>query len=310
MKSKVYLKVIVEKIIKKPFLKKKKLIFFEKGNSFFDPCVFVKEKTNYLVISNRTDNCIDLFKVNENKSITKLKTILFDKSLKEKSILLNRASLFSFEDKIYIFFTLQINGRSYIYKKNLVDNSNINEQDYFLSPSENYENSSTMNPCVYKIFDDFLLFYSSGETFEPDNICFCKIDNLEKNNIIKYKLNPIFVKGNHYYNFCKVAFGDLLTIDNYFVLFYIGYFNINKAYINIAFCKKQNFPYFIDLENLNPLIGPGKRCRDAVYKPTVVVNGNNLAIYFNGRTRNQESIFVSEFSKNDLLIKINEFIKK
>ncbi len=310
MINKIRLKIFLEKLIKKPFLKNKMLVLFEQGNSFFDPCIFTNEKVNYLVVSNRRDNSIDLFKINKDKSISKIKTILFDKSLKQKNILLNRASLYCNGAKTYIFFTLQINGRSYIYKRNLKDVSCINEDDVFLSPTENYENSSVMNPCAYKVFDDILLFYSSGETFEPDNICFCKIDDLEKNNAIKYKLNPIFVKGSHYYNFSKVAFGDLLTVGDYYILFYIGYLNINKAYINVAFCRKTNFPYFKDLENINPLIGPGKKCRDAVYKPTVVVNGNNLAIYFNGRTRSEESIFVSEVSKNDLLIKINEFIKR
>lgn len=310
MRIKTLFKIILEKYKRKPFLKNKKMVYFEKGNSFFDPCVFKSGDSNFLVISNRKFNSIDLFKINEDKSLSKIKTILSDKNLREKNILLNRASLYNDGFQTFIFFTLQVNGRSYIYKRLSNDFKEIDERDTFLTPTEFFENNSTMNPSVYRIFDDNFLFYSSGETFEPDNICLCKINNIQTDDIEKYNLNPIFTKGSHYYNFSKVAFGDFLSLDSYFLLFYIGYLNVNKAYINLAYCRKTEFPYFKDLTNINPLIGPGKKCLNAVYKPGVFDCEDYYYIYYNGRTRNTERIFMTKVSKDLLLSKIKEIDKK
>lgn len=306
MKIKTKIKFFLEKIFKKQKAKKKVLVYSESGNSYFDPSVLKIVNSDYLVISNRKNNSIDLFEIKENMLISKVSSLLFDEKLTRNNILLNRASVYKYENEYYILFTLQINGRSYIYKEKITDKIIIDKNCYLLEPEFFYENNSVMNPNVYKINNEYYLFYSSGETFEPDNICLAKFIDFKNNILKKYKFNPIFSKGIHYYNFSKVAFGDLIEMRDFLIMFYIGYENIDKAYINLAVCQKNKFPFFEDLDNINPLVGPSIKCRNAVYKPAVFEKDNCFFIYFNGRTKHQEKIFYTLIDKKVIADAINK----
>ena len=215
---------------------------------------------------------------------------------------INRGSIFYISDTKYILFTYQINGRSFIIRNDYSYSLEIDLKNIFLCPSENYERMSVMNPYIFYFNKNYYLFYSAGDTYEPDYICMALIDNICNQKIEKYIFNPVFKKGNKFYNLHKVAFGDIICLDDFVILFYIGYYNIHRAYINIAFCKKNTFPFFKDVDELNPLIGPKFYEFSSVYKPCIFKDNDKLIIYFNRRIKRHETICYS-------VIEVNKIIK-
>ena len=86
------------------------------------------------------------------------------------------------------------------------------------------------------IYDDdeklFKMWYSAGETYEPDVICYAT--SKDGINWAKYKNNPIFrpnkIKSS--LDFYKVGGSDVHRISkNKYLMFYIGYSDINTARI-------------------------------------------------------------------------------
>lgn len=283
--------------------KKFKIIcaFKEKRNSYFDPYVC----GDGLLISDRANRCLRFFKISNNLKLLKTDVTYAKSDLKDNEDI-NRGHIFNYSGDNYLIFTFQFNQRSYIIKKDLQSEFKISENDIFLKPTEYYEKMSVMDPFAFLHNDNLYLFYSAGDTYEPDSICLSKIIDFDKKNIQKYIFNPLLVSDNRfYYRYFKVAFGDLTLYKGFYLMFYIGYFNLNRAYINVCYTKVNDFPNFKDLKSINPLISPGLKL-SSVYKPCVLIRGNNLVIYFNGRRRNHESIYFTKVDINYILKGIYE----
>lgn len=297
-------KLILKKAGKKIYysLKRKKIsgkiycAYKEKKCSFFDP-YFYKDK---LLISDRNNKCIREFIIRDDFTLIKTNNIFRKKDINEFENV-NRGSIFEVNKKEYLVFTYQFNGRSIIVKKDLENNFLINEKDVLIDTTLYYEKMSVMNPYIIQHGKELYCLYSAGETYEPDSICMAKILDFDNNIIIKYQFNPIFANNNKYfYRYQKVAFGDLVFYKGYYLLFYIGYYTIDKAYINVASCKYEDFPNFKDINNINPLISPGAGL-ESVYKPCVLIKDRNLVIYFNGRKRTHESIYYVKISLDNFI---------
>ena len=149
----------------------------------------------------------------------------------------------------------------------------------------------------------FKMWYSAGEKYEPDVICYAI--SKDGKNWIKYKNNPIFKPNINKLSldFYKVGGSDVHKISkkNY-LMFYIGYSDINTARIFIA---KSNDGINNWTRSKNPIIQPtkGKFDNDACYKPSLIFNKkiNRWMIYYNGRNKNMEYIGVA-FAKNNIFM--------
>ena len=278
-----------------------KCAFDEKRNSLFDPYV----NGDSLLISDRKERALREFKISENLSLIKTDNV-YRKVFLLANEDINRGMIFDYNGVSYLVCTYQFNGRSYIVLKQDKNNFKISSADILLQPEEYYEKMSVMNPYIFRHENDLYMFYSAGETYEPDCICLAKINNLESKNIQRFPFNPIFSNSHKYfYRYDKVAFGDLIEYKGYYLLFYIGYYNVDKAYINIACCKSKDFPYFKDIPNINPLISGGLKL-NAVYKPCVLIRGDNCIIYFNGRKKEHESIYYTTLKMDSVIKEISD----
>ena len=145
----------------------------------------------------------------------------------------------------------------------------------------------------------FKMWYSAGETYEPDVICYATSEN--GINWTKYKHNPIFKPNKNKFSldFYKVGGADVHKISkNKYLMFYIGYSDIHTARIFVA---KSNNGINNWKRSKNPIIKPtkGKFDNDACYKPSGIFDkkNNRYMIYYNGRNKNKEYIGIA-FSRN------------
>ena len=192
--------------------------------------------------------------------------------------------------KSEIGFAISDDGYNFIkYKNNPV-----------MIPEFDYEKNSVMNPHV--IYDKnekiFKMWYAAGETYEPDVICYA----ISKDGInwIKYKNNPIFIPNSNKksFDFYKIGGCDVHKIsNNKYLMFYIGYTDINTARIFYAISKNG----INDWKRSNkPIIKPSKDQFDnnACYKPSAFFdkNNNRWMLWYNGRSKNKEFIgFASHY---------------
>lgn len=173
-----------------------------------------------------------------------------------------------------------------------------------LTSDHYWEKTAVMNPCV--LFEDgrYKMWYAAGETYEPNALGYA--ESTDGINWTKSKLNPIFVKDeNNIYEQNRVGGCQVVhTEDMGYVMFYIGYENIDKAQICIA--RSDNGITGWKKSSLNPVITPtpGDWDGEACYKPSFLwnENENRWEIWYNGRKGNNEFIGLVYKDGRDLFI--------
>lgn len=160
-----------------------------------------------------------------------------------------------------------------------------------LSPDVPWEKVAVM--CPHVIWDEgekvFKMWYSGGEQYEPDAIGYAASpDGLHWT---KLATNPVFqANPAHPWERHKVTACQVSRIEDWYVMFYIGFRDIDHAQIGIARSKDgianwQRHPQ-------NPIIRPGigKWDHDAAYKPSVIQEENRWMLWYNGRHASVEQI--------------------
>lgn len=158
-------------------------------------------------------------------------------------------------------------------------------------PTEWHEKGAIMNPCVLWDEQDsiFKMWYSAGEKFEPDVLCFAT----SKDGVSwkKYGQNPVFVHGIDKYDQCKVGGCDIIKKGGKYLQFYIGYENIDNARICVS--ESEDGIHW-QRNKKNPILAATKGAwdSDAVYKPSVCINETEKKAYlwYNGRKGHNEYI--------------------
>ncbi|MDR1574690.1 MAG: hypothetical protein LBS37_01680 [Treponema sp.] len=155
-----------------------------------------------------------------------------------------------------------------------------------LTPEQPWEYHGVMNPCV--LWDEksglFKMWYSAGETYEPNVICYAESDN--GFNWRKRRANPVFtaVKANHYEQ-DRIGGCQVLAYKGGYLMFYIGYEDINTARICGAWSPDGVTRW--ERFKANPLVSPeaDKWDGDACYKPGVLYDEPNKRwlLWYNGR---------------------------
>ena len=277
------------------------------GNSnigtVFDPFVIYHNNLYKMYVSWRPKEAIALSTSNDGLNWSDLKIVLNKGKLKSWETIVNRACVLIFNNKFYMWYTGQHNGKSEIgfaisdngekftkYKNNPI-----------LKPEYRFEKQSVMNPHV--IYDKeekiFKMWFAAGETYEPDVLCYA----ISKDGInwIKYKDNPIFLPSRNIFSLDSFKIGacDMHKItDTKYLMFYIGYSDINTA--RIFFAESKNGINNWKRSN-NPIITPTKNRFDnnACYKPSALYDNINKRwmIWYNGRRKNEEFIGVAFYYK-------------
>lgn len=265
----------------------------ENTGSLFDPNVIKDYDGNYrMYVSWRNKGAIAVSISNDGINWSELKIVL-EKNLEsgwEDEV--NRATVILKDGKYYMWYTGQSKNQSKIGYAVSDDGYTWNRNPEPVIVSEyDFEKESVMNP--YVIYEDgmFKMYYAAGETYEPDVIVYATSKDGIKWN--KYESNPILKASDNRFALdrCKVGACEVIrTSNDKYVMFYIGYSNINTARIFVA--KSNDGINW--RRKLIPIIYPskGKFDSEATYKPAIVYDdvNNRYFIYYNGRTENREYI--------------------
>lgn len=208
-------------------------------------------------------------------------------------------------DEVYkMWYTGQARGHSYIGYAESKDGIHFEHslREPILTPELPWENESVMNPCVIYENGIYKMWYSAGETYEPNVNCYA--ESTDGINFKKSRINPIFVceKSNNYEKTRVGGCQVIKTDDMGYLMFYIGYENIDTARICVA--KSPDGITRWERSSLNPIISPdvGQWDGDACYKPSALWNDEEKKwmLWYNGRRCNEEYIGYAEFKERNL----------
>ncbi len=204
----------------------------------------------------------------------------------------NRNCVIFVKDRYHMWYTGQARGYSkigYAVSDDGVHFTRVSRLPVMI-PEHPWKGFSVMNP--YVIYDEkrdvFRMWYASGETYEPNVICYAE----SKDGIHweKSLLNPIFVKGQDFYDKDRVGGCEVHQLDDgTYAMFYIGYENIDTARGCVAFSQDGVTNWKRSSEN--PIVSPTPESWDhyACYKPSVVYDKEHdkWLLWYNGRYRNE-----------------------
>ena len=215
---------------------------------------------------------------------------------------LNRPVVILKDGSYHMWYTGQDEGHSWIGYAVSNDGKNWKRKSNnpVLSPNVSWEKVAVM--CPHVIWDTkeklFKMWYSAGDQYEPDAIGFATSD--DGLNWIKDKRNPIFSNNTmNEWEQSKVTACEVIKRSNDYLMFYIGFKNIDYAQIGMARSRDgiTNWERFKE----NPIIKPGAGWdSSAVYKPYAIMEKERWLLYYNGRRENHEQIGVAIHQGIDL----------
>jgi predicted GH43/DUF377 family glycosyl hydrolase len=273
----------------------------KKEGIYFDP--YVREWSNKFVMYVSFRNGGSIVRCDSEDGIfwTHPVEVLKGTGMGDWENVVNRASVIKKDDIWYMWYTGQDTRNSKIGLAISEDGIHFNryKDNPVLVPEMQYEQQSVMNPCV--LWDDdeniFKMWYSAGQKYEPDVICYATSENGINWN--KCKENPVLSKGTDEYDCVKVGGCDVLRAENGYQMFYIGYQNVDNARICLAE-SVDGIEWTRNKEN--PVLSASKDSWDAhaVYKPTVYYRKREQKWYlwYNGRKENDEYIGLARKEKN------------
>lgn len=221
--------------------------------------------------------------------------------------LVNRNCVLKTGDRYQMWYTGQAHGNSYIgyaESDNGIDFRRVKNTPV-ISPEAPFEGESVMNPCVLSENGLYRMWYSGGETYEPNVLCYAE----SRDGITweKSPLNPILEK-NPAKEYEQNRIGGCQIVPHPelgYLLFYIGYRDIHTACI----CAAYSADGVTDFHRckMNPLVTPtpGEWDGDSCYKPSALYDNEKKLwrIWYNGRACSREFIGLAEktgdFTKED-----------
>ena len=201
------------------------------------------------------------------------------------------------QDGVYrMWYTGRVNGHSAIGYATSSDGvvwRRISDKPV-LSPDKPWEKVAVMCPDV--IWDAkaklYKMWYSGGDQYEPDAIGYAT----SSDGMIwtKREDNPIFkADPKSEWEQDKVTACQVVKNAGWYLMFYIGFRDINHAQIGVARSKDG----ITNWQRLaaNPIIRPGEGQwdADACYKPYAMFDGKKWLLWYNGRRGQFEQIGVA-----------------
>lgn len=277
----------------------------EYTGSVFDPYVMIDSDGTYrMYVSWRRKGAIAVTTSKDGINWSELQIVLNKDETTGWEDIVNRATVVYHDGVYHMWYTGQSNKISKIGYATSEDGYKfVKQNEPVIVNEKEWEKDSVMNPHV--IFDKeekvFKMWYAAGETYEPDVIAYAT----SKDGITweKYSQNPI-LKANEdkkALDRYKVGGCDVHKIsNNLYVMFYIGYTDINTARIFVA--KSQDG---VNWERTGqPIIVPehGKFDKEACYKPSAIFDdkNNRWMLWYNGRTAEKEYIGLAMCNKKEI----------
>ena len=212
--------------------------------------------------------------------------------------IINRASIVHKDGKWHMWYTGQVlggkgrKGTSKIGYAVSDDGRTFRkvQKDPVMVAEAKFEQDNVM--CPHVLWDErrgaWRMWYSAGEQYEPNVNCYA-----ESKDGIKWEkspLNPVLGKGTREWEQNRVGGCEVHPLpDGTFVMFYIGYKDINTASIGAA-VSKDGISGWRRLK-ANPLVTPTPDTFDAsaCYKPSVFRDEKNdcWMLWYNGRNRDK-----------------------
>ncbi len=216
---------------------------------------------------------------------------------------INRPVVIKRDGLYHMWYTGQSKGHSaigYATSANGVEWKRMSDTPV-LTPSQAWEKAAVMCPDV--IWDDhsklFRMWYSGGEQYEPDAIGYATSpDGLiwtRNNNNPIFKSDPAIEWERHKVTACQVV-----ENQGWYLMFYIGFRDIDHAQIGVA-RSKDGITNWQRLQ-MNPIVSPdpGGWDADACYKPVAIFDGAKWLLWYNGRHGGSEQIGVATHEGEDL----------
>lgn len=264
-------------------------VYGEGENTMFDPYCYIEENKIKMLVSDRAKGSLALVTSTNGIQWEHYQPLLSGITNTWEEIV-NRGCIIMHDNIYYLYYTGQHNGKSHIGLAKSHDGTNFERvlHNPILKPEYKHEHVSVMNPCV--IYDQaarcFKMWYSAGETYEPNVICYA--ESLDGENWVKRE-TPVLAKGNNEWEKDRIGGCQVIKQEKSYIMYYIGYQNIDIARI----CFATSFDGIHWQRNSNNLIlSPSQNSWDscAVYKPSVVTWNNKLHLYYNGRNEQGEYI--------------------
>nr|MDO8115427.1 family 43 glycosylhydrolase [Candidatus Sigynarchaeota archaeon] len=169
-----------------------------------------------------------------------------------------------------------------------------------LAPELRWEKRSLM--CPHVLWDDtlhaFRMWYSGGGQYEPVAIGYATSpDGLHWTRLKK----PVFTPAKDApWERERVAACQVIKSRDWFLMFYIGFSDIDHARIGVARSKDGIFGW--ERHPSNPILAPGKGTwdGDACYKPYAIFDGSRWLLWYNGRRGSVEQIGLATHEREDL----------
>jgi predicted GH43/DUF377 family glycosyl hydrolase len=170
-----------------------------------------------------------------------------------------------------------------------------------LEASAPWEGGNLM--CPHVLYDDaesiYKMWYSAGERYEPDAIGYAtSADGLAWK---RWAANPVFVTDStHPWEAYKVTAGQVIKTKNGYLIFYIGFEDIDTARIGIA--RSPDGIHGWRRSGANPIISPdpGAWDSEACYKPFALRAEHGWMLWYNGRSGHLEQIGAATLDGDDL----------
>ena len=208
--------------------------------------------------------------------------------------LVNRNCVQKIGEKYKMWYTGQADGKSYIgyaESNNGLIFHRVRKKPV-LSPELPWEKESVMNPCVLFENGIYRMWYSAGETYEPNVLAYA--ESKDGINWERLPLGPI-LECNPSKEYEQERIGGCQVIPHGklgYLIFYIGYKDINTACVCCA--RSDDGVTNVKRCGFNPLVSPGKGEWDAdsCYKPSAFYDEgkNEWRIWYNGRCGGAEYI--------------------
>lgn len=206
----------------------------------------------------------------------------------------NRNCVLKIDGKYKMWYTGQADGKSFIGYAESDDGLTFRRvrNEPVLSPELPWEKESVMNPCVLFENGVYRMWYSAGETYEPNVLAYA--ESKDGINWERSPLNPI-LEGNPEKEYERERIGGCQVIKHRelgYLIFYIGYKDIHTACI----CCARSDDGVTDIRRclFNPLVFPDKGTWDesSCYKPSALFDEKKgeWRIWYNGRAGGMEYI--------------------
>jgi beta-1,2-mannobiose phosphorylase / 1,2-beta-oligomannan phosphorylase len=215
---------------------------------------------------------------------------------------INRPTVMFHDQKYHMWYTGQSEERSWIGYATSNDGISWKRMSTtpVLSADMRWEKKSVM--CPHVLWDDDLqiyrMWYSAGGQYEPKVIGYAT----SRQGISWLKNPKPILEPNKkvLWEKDRVAAVQVIPHNNWFLMFYVGFADINHARIGLV--RSRDGITNWERHRANPLISPGqdKWDHDACYKPYTIFDGTNWLLWYNGRHGSPEQIGLAIHKGEDL----------